>query len=296
MAIPSVETYLQTKLKTNLNDLLSSSYIIKEQVLKDFDPKIVASFVKSYCTDDDNNGREVPVLFTFPVNKEPSTAFILIQFKGGTEEQNSIGSQQGVENTQDGEVYTEKVTIQPFILNNGFKVGRIILGHDIYKLLNLTNLAIIDYDVSKNIVTLPWQDFYENDFTTTAKYIAKNKDFNDKDYANHRVESMGFDVLESYVVDTVSQNQDTMRCLDAILKACLLLMRFDDDEQMAYRLQTLDFEGTDLIAELNTDTNSAKNNQLFYRRVTASYQVPYSINLNLEQIIKDIKLNNHTNR
>ena len=301
MAITSVDTYLQKTLQTNLQELLSSDYIIKEQVLKDFDPQIRDSFVHTFGTGQGNEGVDIPILFTYPATKEPTRGFILIQFQSGAEKDepgggSSLGTLQGMDNDQDGQYYTESAELKESKQADGSPVMYVDLGFSVYKVLSLNNIPTDSVvGIRDNRVYIRWSPLLEKVVgkPLVVRYAAIAQSSTDnKPIASRSVNTYGYEIMEAYTVDSISNNMDTLRCLDALLKTCFAVMRLNPSEQLNAKLQGLEFKGTDLVQQVNNATNSLTGDQLFYRRAIVSYSVAYSVNIDQGILFNKINLDN----
>lgn len=291
MAILSIDSYLQSNINSYIDKLLTSSYIIREVVLADFDEDIRDSFIKTFCRDSDNKGTEIPVTFTFPESKQDKQAFILIQYKGGEESESDLGSITGVsrESTETEEtIETLEVHVEK---RDQGKVCYLEPTKHVADVETIYNFAG-SYRVADGRVYLEspvLEQYLELGEPISFKimYTAYTEDI-DYSYQGQPYKiDYGYNLLETFTIDSVSNNMDTLRCLDALLRTVLIYMRSTPHEQIEYRLAHLVFMGSDLIQEINTPTNSIKGEQLFYRRAEISYDSTYSIQVSKGSNIKD---------
>lgn len=285
MAILSIDTYLQKQISTILNGFLKNPYIIREVLLRDFSKGNIDSFVNRFCKTDSSNGEEIPVKFTFPNDMEQRSAFLLVQFKGAQEPEEkdgSLGSLKGNSNAETGDKEIETKEIQIYFDPN--------LGHDVcyfeldkpiskYSTFSFNNLSVknVQVDYEKNRIYVPDMLIHSENFKSTITYTTSALDSKGNKIADNKEKLIGFDLNEVYTIDVISENIDTVRCLIAILKAVLITMRTNNDEQTEYKLQSLTFHGMDLVQAENNSSTSASGQQLFYQRVEVGYDNTYSL-------------------
>lgn len=291
MAILSIDSYLQSNISSYIDKLLTSSYIIREVVLADFDEDIRNSFIKTFCRDSDNKGTEIPVTFTFPESKQDKQAFILIQYKGGEESESDLGSTTGVsrESTETEEtIETLEVRVEE---RDQGKVCYLKPTKQVSDVETIYNFAG-SYRVADGRVYLEspiLEQYLELGESISFKimYTAYTEDVDYSFPSQPYKVDYGYNLLETFTIDSISNNMDTLRCLDALLRTVLIYMRSTPHEQIEYRLAHLVFMGSDLIQEINTPTNSINGEQLFYRRAEISYDSTYSIQVSKGSNIKD---------
>lgn len=287
MAILSIDTYLKKQISTILNSFLQNPYIIREVLLRDFSKSNIDSFVNTFCKTDSSNGYEIPVMSTFPQSSEQRKAFILVQFKGAQEPEEkdgSLGSHKGNSNAETGELERETHEVNVYYDTS--------VGHDVcyfevdkpiskYTNINFDNLSLnranINIDFDTNRIYVPDSIIHNDTFKSTITYTARAVDSNNNNITDNKEKLIGFDLQEVYTIDTLSENIDTIRCLNAILKAIFITMRTNSDEQTEYRLQSLVFHGMDLVQAENNASTSASGQQIYYQRVEVGYDTTYSL-------------------
>ena len=274
--------------------LLTSSYIIREVVLADFDEEVKNSFIRTFCKDENNRGVEIPVIFTFPEAKQDKSAFVLIQYKGGEEAESDIGNLAGVspEHADNEEVF-ENLEVQVAQHEQG-PVYYLKPSRQVAEVLSINNFAG-HYRVADGLIYLESPvlgQYLEHGESISFKvqYIAYNAEIGYSYPAQPSKVDYGYNLLETFTIDMVSNNMDTLRCLEALLKTVLIYMRSTPHEQIEYRLAHLVFMGSDLIQEINTPTNSINGEQLFYRRAEVSYHSTYSIQMSKGANVKDASI------
>lgn len=293
MAILSLDTYLQHEIGADLKGLLSDSYIIREVILKDFDDSVVNPFINTFCTSDDNQGTEIPLLFTFPKSKQPAPAFIVIQSKGATEYdqgRNALGGIMAVGDTASGNLRKEKLTCH-VEYKNGFPFAYFKTAYPISEFNGFdTYSGKYQIDDDHQTIHVPFLEGLHEGFEATATYSPQEVDKAGKAQASDYGLMRGYDLMENYTVDSVSNNMDTLRCLEAFLKTILIYMKSNIEEQTEYRLSKAQFQSVDLINMANNPQNSLYGEQLFYRRLELSYDVTYSITDTIGTRLKKLRI------
>lgn len=102
----------------------------------------------------------------------------------------------------------------------------------------------------------------------------------------------GFTTTEHYSVLVISTNMDTVRCLDLIVKALLIMMRENAEEKNSHLLQRLQFGQ---IEEIDTGRQSAdgtKPELLYGRETIVTYNVSYSLDFRIMDRLKEIVVTN----
>lgn len=294
MAILSLDTYLQETIQQNLNALLAKPYII-DKVLNSFNSEVRNNFKNKFCANEAGEfNTEIPVQFTFPRTKELQTAFILIQLEGAKEineggKGGSIGMLTGTGNSAKGDV---QVTNAKLTVDKDKRIAYYTIpsAKEVISIQNWAGRYSLGGDKHERVF-IPYAEYLETGMASKIFYIPWLIDNSSNFVEPEPTKLIGYDVQEVYSIDSVSQNMDTLRCLDAILRTIFIYMRNNIDEQVEYRLQSLSIQGTDLISEINNSTDSAFGNQLYYRRILAGYNTTYSVDVSLANDLRKLNLN-----
>lgn len=270
--IPSLDTYVFNQVKSNLTAILSSPKIV-DTALQGLDKNARDSFKQTYCGE--NANREINVTYVFPQNKEGFDALYFIQLGEGEEKNDSLGLTEGTYDTREGGTNREPVSIQV-----DYESNRLFM--EVVK-----PIASIDgYDgitfAKSDEVTLEGNRIYfkliTNEHLIGADIVVN---YTDKlDNLNPIGIKKGFTSRDTVIITPLSTNMDTSRCLDALLKVILIIMRQTVEEQSAYALQTAYFEPMQAL-----DTGADRI--AFGRPLTIAYTVSYSLDFDLAQL-KDI--------
>lgn len=272
--IPSLDTFVYTKIKQNLNAILSQPKIINE-ALAMVDDEARENFIKTYCGKDAK--REIGVSYVFPQVKEKFDARIVIQLGEGKEQENSIGSVESTFQYRDTGDRIEPTIIEAeddrLYLETLHPIGD-YEGSDTLSLSESDNAEIIDNRVyfkragNENLIGLALTVYY-----TSREELPDDPKGVQKGYTSR-------DTIE---VTPVSDNMDTARCLDALMKVILIIMLEDVEEKTTYGLQSANFSP---MQNLVTDADRI----IFGRPLTLSYTVSYAIDFDFTIELKEIIL------
>lgn len=270
--IPSLDTYVFNQVKSNLTAILSSPKIV-DTALQGLDKNARDSFKQTYCGE--NANREINVTYVFPQNKEGFDALYFIQLGEGEEKNDSLGLTEGTYDTREGGTNREPVSIQVDYESNRLfmEVAKPIASIDGYDGITFAK---------SDEVTLEGNRIYfkliTNEHLIGADIVVN---YTDKlDNLNPIGIKKGFTSRDTVIITPLSTNMDTSRCLDALLKVILIIMRQTVEEQSAYALQTAYFEPMQAL-----DTGADRI--AFGRPLTIAYTVSYSLDFDLAQL-KDI--------
>ena len=270
--IPSLDTYVFNQVKSNLTAILSSPKIV-DTALQGLDKNARDSFKQTYCGE--NANREINVTYVFPQNKEGFDALYFIQLGEGEEKNDSLGLTEGTYDTREGGTNREPVSIQVDYESNRLfmEVAKPIASIDGYDGITFAK---------SDEVTLEGNHIYfkliTNEHLIGADIVVN---YTDKlDNLNPIGIKKGFTSRDTVIITPLSTNMDTSRCLDALLKVILIIMRQTVEEQSAYALQTAYFEPMQAL-ETGADRIA------FGRPLTIAYTVSYSLDFDLAQL-KDI--------
>ncbi|AAV35925.1 orf105 [Lactobacillus phage LP65] len=293
MAINTIDTYVSDKISSILEGFLSSRSTLEDNILSDLPDDIVEPFINTFGYD--SNGiakQEIPVLFTFPSNKEQGT-FILVQYEGSQEDgdNSSLGNlQSGIYDYAEGNEIKEKSYVQ--VDNSGDNpIAFIQMKNDVYSVDNIMEISGSDnLKFKDNKIFVPYMDLYKDYKVPVTVFYTVFRKHRDGGNINHKdVMGYGINLQEVCVVDFVSNNQDTLRCLSNILLAITIYLRQTLEDNSSIYLPNVSTQGNDLIQEINTASNSVTGQQLFYRRLTITYKTTQVLETNAGDRITDVE-------
>lgn len=272
--LPSIDTYLYNELEEKMQIILSNRYII-EEILKSIQPDIAKNFIRAYTGD---NAREIPIVYTMPQDKETQQGAIYIGLREGAESKTSLGNIEGIYEFKEDGMEREYSTIQAEEGNKRcyFEVT--------YKIGDLNNVEGIEFALSDN-VHIEQNRIY---FTYDPALVGSTHRVNYISAAGEEVGlKKGFTATEMYSILVVSTNMDTVRCIDLIVKAILILMRSNDEELSSFLLQKLQFGQIEEVP-VGTDDNPEI---LYGRESIVTYTTSYSLDAPmLDTVLKEIDL------
>ena len=285
--IPKVDSYFSEVLRKYLDIVLNSigtpneCYIIDE-ALGNMEPGVLDKFKKSF------NGakKSIDITYAFPKQKEQVDARYVI-YRGKLQEtKGSIGLVEGVAaeaRPANGEnIATDFVPVQKD--DAGYYVE---LNQPIYDLINIAEVSsykqFVDWDAiddDPNRVNLtPLIGSFLGNKITVVYNVADTGSRKD----NGGV-ALGFEAKDSIVVQAVSNNEDTVRCLDSILKFVLILIRSTERDNRYYQLATISSDG------LQVGDNSM-DNPVYVIPTVVTYTVSYAVRNDTKAKIEKILLN-----
>lgn len=243
--------------------MLKECYIIDE-TLKDIDEEARTSFKEAFCGD--NPKKSVNVTYEYPQTHSATDAMYVIQLGSGNETQDSIGGVEGSYDFRQDGVVREKVVLRQddadptrMVIPVSSPIGS-VEGIPELSLSVSDDFKISDYEMSFKY------DQLLDGMEVTVLYTSKQMD-ESPDLAGV---IQGFTAKETVNIVPLSYNYDTVRCLDAILKAILITMRQSIPEKTMYQLQGISY-GTMQNVLPNMDK------PVFGRPYAIEYTVSYSL-------------------
>lgn len=278
--IPSLDTYLYNEIETKLQIILSNRYII-EEILKGVQPKIAQNFIRAYTGE---TAREIPIVYTMPQDKQTQQGAIYIGLREGKETEPSIGNIGGTYDFKEGTMDSEEsiVHVTPEGDRLYFEVSK-----PIGQLLNVEGMT---FSRSDNVTVEDKRIYFAHDpeLAGLGPFIVNYVETLGEEQGLKK----GFTSTEQYSILVVSTNMDTVRCLDLIVKAILILMRSNPEELTNYLLQGVQFGQ---IEEVDTGRSGSDGvpEILYGRETIVSYKVSYNLDepllLKLEEFIVNLK-------
>lgn len=281
MSISLVDQQLADETKSLLGYLLSNSYIMKQEILAQLPDNIVDPFIDTYCHDHNHKGKDIPLYFAFP-NTPPRTAFLLIQFKGSTEDEDSsvLGGLQGMlTDNSIGEVQHERLLVQ-VAEENGETVAFIEPTKPIESVRSLPQVT--NYQIKENRVYVPY-----------LPILSKSKQYLDL-YYNEKVDKqgkhtpIGINTKEGVTIDFIASNTNTIRCLSAIMTYIRVYLKQSLEENGTVYLPEIGMNGMDVIAD--QQANPTPGQTLYYRRLQVTYHVTQAIRQGAGTLLKEFRI------
>ncbi|WNO29814.1 hypothetical protein [Bacillus phage SDFMU_Pbc] len=278
--IVSVDTYLHNEIEGKLKIILENRYII-EEILKGIKPSIAANFINAYAGKDTVN--EIPIVYAMPQDKHTQRGAIYIGLREGAESKSSIGNLEGDYLFKEEGAVTEMSTIQAATDNSKLFI-------EVEKEIGtLINVAEITFATSDNVTIKGNRIYFTYDKELVGMDVTVHYEVKGDEEAGFK---RGFTATEQYSILAISTNMDTVRCLDLIIKAIMILMRSNAEESNNFQLQKLQFGQTE---EIPVDTDATPE-ILYGRETIVSYTSSYSLDSPItDAILEHIKVNVHLN-
>lgn len=286
--IPKTDAYFSDALTKYVNVVLSSigtkneRYIIDE-ALGNMEQGVLEKFKNSFS----ESKKTIDITYAFPKQKEQVDARYVLYRGKMQETTGAIGSVQGVAaeaRPSNGEnIATDYVTVQKD--EAGYFVE---LTQPLYDVVSIEEVSNPEY-----VIDTEADDDDPNRLNLTdaiallkGKKITVSYNVEDsgprKDYGGV---SLGFAAKDSIVVQAVSNNEDTVRCLDSILKYVLIIMRSSSRESRFYQIANVSSEG------LQIADNMALDNPVYVIPTVITYEVSYSVRNDSKAVFERILIN-----
>lgn len=285
MSISNVDQQLVDEIKSIMTGVLGNSTLVRSEIMGDLPTDLVDDFVATYCTDGSNKGLEIPIYFAFPTTP-PKTAFLLAQYKGSVEDEDSssLGGIQGeVQDKHEGPVLHEKVA---FAYNQSEHTLVGTTQNPIYKINSIPQLAIQNINSSLNKIIV----FGANDAIGSMFDGIKTTDVYYSEYlddAKADILPIGINTSEGVTIDFIASNTNTIRCLSALFVYIQIYLRHTIAETYNIYDPKIEVSGMDAIENLQTQGDLSQ--QLYYRRLTITYKVTQVISQSMAEKIGILK-------
>lgn len=276
--IPSLDTYVYKQVKTKMKAILSKPHIIDE-ALRDMDQEARDNFKKTYCGP--KAPREITVSYAFPQQKESFDARVVIQLGVGQETNDSIGSVEATYLFRETEAKIESAVIQ-----EDQEKGKLYI--EVEELIgSLDTIELISFSARDHMALDGNRIYFERTgnesligMWVTVHYTGKEPVEGGREPKGVKKGFTSTDIVE---ITPFSTNMDTARCLDAIMKVILIIMREDPEEKNMFALQNVKF------LDMQTLINDA-DRIVFGRPFSLQYTVSYSVDFDFTREIKEIIL------
>lgn len=285
MSISNVDQQLVDEVKSIMAGILGNSTLIRSEVMGDLPTELVDDFVATYCTDGSNRGLEIPVYFAFPTTP-PKTAFLLAQYKGSVEDEDSssLGGIQGnVQDKHEGPVLHEKVA---FVYRPDEHILVGTTQNNIYSINSIPQFSIKNIESEKNYIIVHGV----NDDIGSLFDGIKTTDVYYSEYLDDKKADMlpiGINTNEGVTIDFIASNTNTIRCLSALFLYIQIYLRHTIAETYNVYDPKIEVSGMDAIENLRNQGDLSQ--QLYYRRLTITYKVTQVISQSMAEKIGILK-------
>lgn len=288
--IPKADMYVYDTIKYYINKVVSTigtddeSYIIREAIGNTEiggDTSVEDTFMKAFSG---NNKQEIQFSYAFPTQKENLDAMYVIMRGSGKESTDSIGSIVGEHNDSKPAVKENSQVDSCVVLkdDDGYYFELTQPIDDLVSISEVASDTFVDRerddpDVKRVNLTDEAADYLGETFT--VNYHVADEGYK----SNYGGVDVGAVFTEKVMVQAISNNVDTARCLDSILKYVLLIMRKSFRENNYYQLANIESQGEQLL-----DTKLDRPIYAFPTVIT--YQNTYSVSMDSSERFKEIIL------
>jgi len=286
--IPKVDTYFSDALSKYVDVVTSSigtqneRYIIDE-ALGNMEPNTLDKFKKAFG----QSKKKIDITYAFPKQKEQVDARFVIYRGKLKEDQGSIGSIEGIgaeARPANGEnIATEYLPVKKD--DSGYFIE---LSNPIYDLIDIDEIASLDgyVDYETDDPDPKRINLLDSIGIMLGKHLTVHYNIQDtgdrKDYGGT---ALGFTAKDSIVVQAVSNNEDTVRCLDSILKYVLVIMRSSGRESKYYQIAHIESDGLQFADNMDID------NPVFVIPTVVTYTVSYAVRNDSRAVFERILVN-----
>ncbi|QVW28803.1 hypothetical protein [Bacillus phage SWEP1] len=285
--LSSIDTYLHTQIEETLGNLLTNRYII-EELLKEVQPNVREAFIKAYVYDEQRNPAppEIPIVYTMPQDKQMLRGAIYIGLREGQESHTSIGNQESTYGAPSKGMLSEQSAIKVDQTSGKMYLE---MSRPVAEVVSIPDITFSEGELSwtGNRIYFDYNEFLENLEPLTVWYEAESD--NPARKGEFGVRS-GFTTTEAYSVLVLSTNMNTVRCLDLLLKAILIYMRSTAEEHTNNLLQDVKFGQIDEI-KTGDGADGSTPEILYGRETIIQYVTSYSLDVPIEKMIKELKIN-----
>lgn len=294
MVMPSTVAHVRKSLTKTLGVLLDSESVMVE-LLKEFEPEVAKDFITTYVNQYDENGnrtkdgKQIKLTTTVPQEQTDLDNLFLIDMGAGHEDTDSqsLGNVIG-QYDYDGLSTAKTERLQVFY-NTDDEEAILKTSNQIGELVDIVEMSLIrdQIKVTDNIIKLdiPYEEAYElgligTPLDVTVKYMPATTN----DYFGV---VKGYEVDETVRIVMMSRNLDTLRIMDILMKASLILMRGFDKESETYKLATSEYFDTAPVSE---NELPGLPSRVFGRQVEITYKVTYGMDSKVTKLLKSFDL------
>ncbi|ADH03166.1 gp20 [Bacillus phage W.Ph.] len=284
--LPSIDSYIHKQIQTTLEMLLSNRYII-EELLKEVQDSVREKFIRAYVFDEalQPNPREIPIVYAMPQTKQQMQGTIYISLRGGEETHTSLNNLESTYSNPEVRLRSQVCDVK--IASDERMYFEV--DYPVSSMESVSNVTFTD----KDNITYEGNRIYFNYSSDLEGLGGFTVWYNEASAKSSRVGEFGvrsgFTSTEHYSILVISTNMDIVRCLDLLLKAVLIYMRSNAEEQTNYLLQGISYGQ---MEEMNSKDGSDTPEILYGRETIVTYTTSYSLDVPIVNKIEEIVLNN----
>lgn len=293
--IPTVDNYFASRFKKILDAILrsvsdkDSEFYVIDDVLQGYSKEQRDKFKKSFCYYDGKSQNSIDVNYTYPNVTGQANALYVVSRGSSDENTGSIGNIMA-DTTDFGRQANGENTIsdEQVIIKADEKGSYAVTKYPILEMVSVkeADATVIDYDnFESGSNKFRFTDIVDDGFIGYpfhVTYIAKDTGSH-KDYT---AKSVGYELHEHLDISAISNNVDTVRELDSLLKYILILMRDKGMESNYFQSPKLSSEP---LGTLNLGSNGA-DSPVYVINTSIEYTTSYIISKDSATRIKDIML------
>lgn len=274
--IPSVDTYVYNELKSKLKAILTHEHILDE-ALKGIDETARENFKLAYSGH--NPEKTIEVSYHFPQMKENFDARLIVQIGEGRESSRSLGSVQGTYTYRTGSMVTDDSVVE----DDGERLYLEVTN----EIGSVESYGNISFGQRDEVETVGNRIYFRKDgnahligrqySVTYEERIPEDKD--------PKGMKRGYSANEQVEITPLSNNMDTARCLDAILKVLFIILLENKEEKTGFLLQKATFSAMQNIVR-ETEMESV----IFGRALLLEYDVSYEVDFDILTEINEVVL------
>lgn len=281
--IPTVDNYFASRLKKILRAILTSvdnkdtePYLIDE-ALRGYSEVARAKFKKAYAIKNDKQALPIDVWFSYPdVTSQTKACYVIT--RGSNEEDSELGgignqtggSRNWGRNASGEDVANETGVLAKDDIGYYIQTNAPILEMIHVEELDGTALDYTNFELGSNKFRLNntvLTDTYLG-YPFHISYIVQDTGSH-KDYAGITI---GYAMKEEVVISALSDNADTTRELDSLLKFILIYMRDSSKESSYYQIPSIH---SDALGVPDFGNNADSN--IYVINTTVTYETTYQV-------------------
>ena len=270
---PTTVTYVKGAIEERMSLLLNNTYIIRD-LLKGLPSEILEDFIRVYGSAYDGDGkrtkdgRKIPVSLSYPQTPQDINCAIYVGLGESEETNPDIGNMTSIYEARQGDLISEDV----LVVHTGGRTVTLTtsksITRDVYP--SIPSLAIGEEHISweDNVITLTLPP------VLIDRLVDKHVTVTYTSTTNNKVAGVikGFSMTEDVQIVIISNNMDTIICLDLLIRACLILMRSSPEETYNYMIPKI---SAGAIGPIDEDLIPESPNILYAREIHLNYEVTY---------------------
>lgn len=285
MAIPSYDAYIKDQLTSLVDRILKcvgtkNETYVTDQALGDLEDGVKDMFKKAFGGTKPTHS--ITIDYDFPDNASNWEACFIINRGGADKEYKSIGNNLEQYGSWSTDVQVEPSAVskddQGYYLKMGSSISSV---EDVYGLTQ--NLYQVNPEDNTRIdLSLSGDDLLDIPLKVTYYPMLAGND------SDHSGVAKGFSIPDTLNIYIISNNMDVLRCLDNILKFCLIVLRETGKGRYGINLPSYSADPVSLV----DGTATPRDMPVFGIQVAIDYISTYSVNYDLIKTIQELRPEN----